>query len=40
MAANIMTGSNNGMWIIIGIIVMLAAGISLATLWFVRKRKL
>lgn len=36
----IMTGNNSGMWVIIGTIVLVAAGIGLATLTVIRKRRM
>ncbi len=40
MGTIVMTGSNNEMWIIIGTIVLIAAGIGLATLAVIRKRRM
>lgn len=40
MGANIITGNNSEMWITIGVIVLVAAAISLATLMIIRNRRL
>lgn len=36
----VMTGNNSGMWVIIGAIILVAAGVGLATLAVIRKRRM